>query len=71
MKAKTKKRVRSAAYRALRTFLQSFLAIVTAGPLLDVDVSTLKVAALSGVAAVLALLQRWLDSTGVPTIPAD
>lgn len=62
--------VQSAVLRALRTFIQSFLAVVTAGPLLDLDVPTLKAAAVAGVAAVLALVQRWLDTTEVPTIPA-
>ena len=62
--------VQSAILRALRTFLQAFLAVVTAGPLLDLDVPTLKAAAVAGVAAVLALVQRWLDTTEVPTIPA-
>lgn len=61
--------VQSAILRALRTFTQSFLAVVTAGPLLDLDVPTLKAAAVAGVAAVLALVQRWLDTTEVPTIP--
>lgn len=62
-------KVRSAAARAARTFLQAFLAVVTAGPLLDLGVSTLKAAAVAGVAAVLALVQRWLDDTSVPTLP--
>lgn len=61
--------LRSALLRATRTFLQSFLAIVTAGPLLELDVPTVKAAAAAGLAAVLALVQRWLDSTDLPTIP--
>ena len=65
----TKSLIRSALLRAARTFLQSFLAIVTATPLLDMDVPTVKAAAAAGLAAVLALVQRWLDSTPVPTIP--
>lgn len=62
--------VKSAVLRAARTFAQAFLAMVTAGPLLELDVSTLKAAAVAGLAAVLALVQRWLDTTHVPTIPA-
>ena len=62
--------VQSAVVRAMRTFTQAFLAVVTAGPLLDLDVPTLKAGAVAGVAAVLALVQRWLDTTEVPTIPA-
>lgn len=62
--------VRSGLLRALRTFLQSFLAVVTAGPLLDLDVPTFKAAGAAGLAAVLALVMRWLDTTPVPTIPA-
>lgn len=62
--------MRSAFLRAARTFLQSFLAVVTAGPLLDLDVPTVKAGAVAGLAAVLALAQRWLDTTEVPTIPA-
>ncbi len=61
--------LRSAALRAARTFLQAFLAVVTAAPLLDVDVPTVKAGAMAGLAAVLALAQRWLDTTDVPTIP--
>lgn len=62
--------IQSAILRALRTFTQAFLAVVTAAPLLDVDVPTVKAGAMAGVAAVLALVQRWLDTTEVPTIPA-
>lgn len=62
--------IQSALLRALRTFLQSFLAVVTAGPLLDLNVPTVKAAGAAGLAAVLALVMRWLDMTPVPTIPA-
>ena len=55
--------------RAARTFLQAFLAVLTAAPVLDVSVPTLKAAAMAGVASVLALAQRFLDDTSVPTIP--
>lgn len=61
--------VQSAILRALRTFTQAFLAQVSIAPLLNLDVPTLKAAAVAGLAAVLALVQRWLDTTEVPTIP--
>jgi hypothetical protein len=62
--------LRSGLLRAARTFLQSFLAVVTSAPLLDLNVPTIKAAGAAGVAAVLALVMRWLDTTDVPTIPA-
>ena len=62
--------IRSALYRASRTFLQAGLAIITAAPLLNLDVSTLKAAAVAGIAAVLSLVQRALDESPLPTIPA-
>lgn len=62
-------KVRSALYRALRTFLQAFLGTYATLPQLDVHVAALKLAAAAGVAAVVALVMRWLDDTGVPTIP--
>ena len=65
----TSDRWRSAAWRAVRTFLQAFLATVIAGPLQLVNVGTLRAAALAGLAAVLALLMRWLDGTEFPTPP--
>lgn len=61
--------LRSGLLRAARTFLQSFLAVVTASPLLDLDVSIIKAGAVAGLASLLALLQRWLDDTALPTIP--
>jgi hypothetical protein len=62
--------VQSAVLRATRTFLQAFLAVVTGAPLLDLNVPTVKAGAMAGLAAVLALVQRWLDTTDVPSIPA-
>lgn len=62
--------LRSGLLRAARTFLQSFLAVVSAAPLMDLDVPTFKAAGAAGIAAVLALVMRWLDATDVPTIPA-
>lgn len=61
--------LKSAALRAARTFLSTFLATITAGPLLDVHVATIKFAAIAGASAVLAVAQRYLDDTAVPTIP--
>lgn len=61
--------IRSGAYRALRTFLQAAIAQVTLAPLINVDLPTLKVAAFAGGAAVLALVQRWLDDTPLPNLP--
>jgi len=62
--------VRSAGLRALRTFLQAFLAVVTAGPVLHLgSIPTYKAGLTAGVAAVLALAQRFLDPTPVPSIP--
>ncbi len=63
-------RWRSGAWRALRTFLQAFLASVLAGPLQLANIGTLRAAGLAGVAAVLALVMRWLDGTDFPTPPA-
>ena len=60
---------RSAALRAARTFVQSFLAVLTAGPVLNLDAGVLKAGATAGFAAVLTLAQRMLDDTPVPTIP--
>jgi hypothetical protein len=69
LKARTKAVIRSGVLRAARTFVQSFIAIISASPLLDLKVSTVKAAAAAGLAAVLALVQRALDDAGVPTIP--
>ncbi len=62
-------KVRSALLRAARTFTQSFIAVLTASPVLDLNIPTLKAAAAAGLAAVLSLVQRWLDDTPVWTIP--
>lgn len=43
--------------RVLWTFVQSFLGTLSAAPLVDVDLPTVKVAALAGAAAVLSLLK--------------
>lgn len=69
MKAKTKARVQSALYRALRTFLQAFLASLTVSAVGLYSAAAWQSAVGAGVAAVLALVQRWLDTTNVPTLP--
>ena len=61
---------RSAGLRSARTFTQSFLAVLTAGPVLNLNVNVFKAAATAGLAAVLTLAQRMLDETDIPTIPA-
>lgn len=62
-------KLKSFVYRAARTFIQSFLAVITAAPMLDLDVSTVKAAAVAGIAAVLSLIQRALDETPLSPIP--
>lgn len=69
MKRRTRALIRSGLLRASRTWLQSFLAVVTAAPALNLDVPTVKAAAVAGLGAVLALGQRLLDETSVPSIP--
>jgi hypothetical protein len=61
--------LRSAGVRALRTFFQAFLAVITAGPVLSLGIPTYKAGLTAGVAAVLALANRLLDPTPIPTIP--
>lgn len=75
-KARFRARVKSALYRAARTFTQAFIATVGVALALPADTvkaDTLEKAtvagAIAGGAAVLALVQRWLDTTSVPTIP--
>lgn len=64
-----KKTVRSFVYRAARTFLQTFLAVLLASPLLNLNVSSVKAAAVAGIGAVLSLIQRALDETPLGPIP--
>ena len=62
--------IRSALLRAARTWLSTFLAVLTASPLLSINVSVVKTAAVAGMASVLTVAQRALDEApGVPTIP--
>jgi hypothetical protein len=67
--ARTKARYQSAAFRALRTFTQAFIASLTLAGIGLYSLAAYKSAALAGLAAVFALVQRWLDATDVPTIP--
>ncbi len=62
-------KLRSGLTRAARTFLQAALAQIALAPLVDVNLPTLKVAAFAGGAAVLSLVQRWLDGTPIGIIP--
>lgn len=48
---------RDLAERVLWTFVQAFLGTLTVAPIVDVDLPTVKVAALAGAAAVLSLLK--------------
>jgi hypothetical protein len=59
----------SAGARALRTFSQSFLAVVSAGLVLKLNISIIEAGATAGLAAVLALANRLLDDSPFPTIP--
>lgn len=68
-KARAKARIQSALWRALRTFSQAFIASLTLAGAGLYSMAAYKSATLAGVAAVLALVQRWLDATEVPTLP--
>ena len=61
--------VRSILVRAVRTFLQTFLAVLLAAPALDLSGPGLKAAAVAGLASVLSMAQRLLDETAVPSLP--
>ncbi|MGH3664819.1 MAG: hypothetical protein ACRDU8_01790 [Egibacteraceae bacterium] len=60
--------VKAVALRGARSFLQTFIAVLLASPVLDLSGPTLKAAAVSGFAAVLAMLHRLLDETSVPSL---
>ena len=62
--------LRSGGLKAVRTYLQAFLGTFYGLPLFDVNVATWKAAAAAGIAALIALVMRWLDETPIPTIPA-
>lgn len=76
-RARRRARVKSALYRAGRTFLQGFLSAFSLSQLatpggahLDTLEKLAIAGAIGGGAAVLALVQRWLDTVdAVPTIP--
>ena len=61
--------LKSFVYRAARTFLQTFLAVITGAPLMNLDVSSVKAAGIAGLGAVLSLAQRALDETPFAPIP--
>ena len=48
--------------RCVMTFAQSFLAIVTAGPMVGMDDDIFKAGAAAGVAAVLSVLKSYVAS---------
>lgn len=58
--------MKDALIRAARTFAQAFIATYLAAGLTEFDdvanVSTLELAAVAGLAAVLSFLQNWLES---------
>lgn len=76
-RARRRARIKSALYRAVRTFVQGFLSTFTLAQLSTpggAHFDTLEQLAIAGAigggAAVLALVQRWLDTVdAVPTIP--
>jgi hypothetical protein len=76
-KARLRARITSALLRATRTFIQAFLATFTLSVVAPggvIDVSTVEKvgasAVVAGLAAVFALVQRWLDTVdAIPTIP--
>lgn len=63
------KTLKSFVYRAARTFLQTFLAVITGAPLMSLNISSVKAAAIAGIGAVLSLIQRALDETPLSPIP--
>jgi hypothetical protein len=61
--------IRSIFIRAVRSFLQSFLAVLLAAPALDLSTPVIKAAAVAGLASVLAMAHRLLDETAIPSLP--
>ena len=61
--------LRRALIRGARTFGQAFLGVVTGAPLLDLNVPTLKAAAVAGLGAVLALAQNTLETAADAPVP--
>jgi hypothetical protein len=64
----THKLVRSVLIRAGRTFLQTFIAVLLATPVLSLTLPTLEAAAVAGLASTLSMLHRLLDETPVPSL---
>jgi hypothetical protein len=62
------KLLKSLLVRAARTFLQTFLAILLASPVLNLSGSGLKAAAVAGLASVLSMVNRLLDETSIPSL---
>jgi hypothetical protein len=62
------KLLKSLLVRAARTFLQTFLAILLAAPVLNLSGSGLKAAAVAGLASVLSMVNRLLDETSIPSL---
>jgi hypothetical protein len=62
------KLMKSLFVRAARTFLQTFLAILLASPVLNLSGSGLKAAAVAGLASVLSMVNRLLDETSIPSL---
>ncbi len=62
------KLMKSLLVRAARTFLQTFLAILLASPVLNLSGSGLKAAAVAGFASVLSMVNRLLDETSIPSL---
>ena len=60
--------MRSVLIRSARTFIQSFLAVLVAAPVLELSAPTLKAAGVAGVASVLSMFHRLLDDTPVPSL---
>ncbi len=56
---------KSIGVRAAKTFLQTFLAVITASAVGTIDLSVVKTAAIAGGAAVLSLLQNLLANSEV------
>jgi hypothetical protein len=60
--------LRSVLIRAARAFLQTFLAMLLAAPVLNLSGPALKAAGVAGLASVLSMLHRLLDETSVPSL---
>jgi hypothetical protein len=70
IKRRTRRAIKNALIRAGRTYAQAFVAVISSGPVLHLNVPTLKAAAAAGMAALLSLAMRALDYSSIPTPPA-